>query len=296
MFLLILNTNIWYYTDMQTEINLLRQHIIELKVEKAELKAEFEAKNSKIPKLKKKFTEVEIRNIKIEARNAKLMKQMIEENNWCDVRIKDISDKVVKLEQKQLQNDNTSNNNLSNFNSDAKHHKKLLKDKKMDNFLNKVHKKKIGDDIRWYNKKKKLQHESANQGGTFDTMHVSETINNIKKSDELEINKITNCTSLESSYEIEAVASQSVIADISQKEIPKSIANFRVKSKVLCDIKLITIGNRFSENLKLLHEKETITNTTFTFYLEIVTKRLKEKDSSSDRLLNSKEILSTINS
>ena len=127
-------------------------------------------------------------------------------------------------------------------------------------------------------------------------MHVSETINNIKKSDELEINKITNCTSLESSYEIEAVASQSVIADISQKEIPKSIANFRVKSKVLCDIKLITIGNRFSENLKLLHEKETITNTTFTFYLEIVTKRLKEKDSSSDRLLNSKEILSTINS
>ena len=54
----------------------------------------------------------------------------------------------MKLEQKQLQNDNTSNNNLSNFNSDAKHHKKLLKDKKMDNFLNKVHKKKIGDDIR----------------------------------------------------------------------------------------------------------------------------------------------------
>ena len=104
---------------MQTEIDSLRQRITELEAEKAELKAELEAKNSEIPELKKKLAEVEARNVKIEARNAELMKQIIEENNRRDARIEDTNERVVKLEQKQFLNDNTPNNNLSNFNSDA---------------------------------------------------------------------------------------------------------------------------------------------------------------------------------
>ncbi|GBC00293.1 hypothetical protein RclHR1_03800009 [Rhizophagus clarus] len=137
---------------MQTEIDSLRQRITELEAEKAELKAELEAKNSEIPELRKKLAEVEARNVEIEARNAELMKQMIEENNRRDARIEDTNDRVAKLEQKQLQKDNTPNNNLSNFNSAEDHHEKPLDDKVTDDFLNEVHKKELvkilGDAIR----------------------------------------------------------------------------------------------------------------------------------------------------
>ncbi len=78
----------------------------------------------------------------------KFIKQTIKENNWHDIRIEDTNDRVAKLKQKQLQNDNTSNNNLSNFNLSIEYYKKPLKNKEMDNFLNKVHKKRIGNDIR----------------------------------------------------------------------------------------------------------------------------------------------------
>jgi len=47
-------------------------------------------------------------------------------------------------------------------------------------------------------------------------MHILETINNFKKSDESKINKITNYILSKSSYEIEIVALQSVNVDISQ--------------------------------------------------------------------------------
>ncbi len=49
-----------------------------------------------------------------------------------------------------------------------------------------------------------------------------------------------------------------------------------MKLKVLYDIKPVINSNRFSENLKLSHKKETIINTLFTFYLEI--ERSEEKD------------------
>ncbi|GBB91023.1 hypothetical protein RclHR1_18100002 [Rhizophagus clarus] len=142
---------------MQTEIYSLRRRITELEVEKAELKAELEAKNSEILEFKKMFAEVEARNVEIEARNPELMKQMIEENNRRDAKIEDTNDRVAKLEQKQLQNDNTPNNNLSNFNLVTDRHEKSLEDKETDEFLNEVHKKRNGDDIRRHNKEKKLQ-------------------------------------------------------------------------------------------------------------------------------------------
>ncbi|PKY35388.1 hypothetical protein RhiirB3_421082, partial [Rhizophagus irregularis] len=63
----------------------------------------------------------------------------------------ELSDRVTKVEQNQLQNDSaegtqgkgniTPNNNPSNFNLDAVHHEKLLEEKEMDNFLLEAHKK-----------------------------------------------------------------------------------------------------------------------------------------------------------
>src|SRR3954451_23544524 len=125
---------------MQSEIDLLRQRIVELE-------AELEAKNSEIPELRKKLAEFEARDVEIhelrkkvaevEARNAELIKQMMEENNRRDARIEDLekntTDRVTKLEQKQFQNDTTPNNNVSNFNSGADHHEKSSQEKEMDN-------------------------------------------------------------------------------------------------------------------------------------------------------------------
>ncbi|PKY33776.1 hypothetical protein RhiirB3_475865 [Rhizophagus irregularis] len=213
---------------MQTEIASLRQRITELEAEKAELKAELEAKNSEIPELKKKLAEVEARNVKIEARNAELMKQMIEENNRRDVRIEDTNDRVAKLEQKQLQNDGTPNNNLSNFNSGEDYHEKPLEDRRMDDFLNEVNKKSTGEVIRRHNKEKKLQRESANQDSSSDTAYVSGTVDNIEKTD---VPKSSNCTSSKlssSGHETDitnsAVYSNTINDQSASEEIGKTVS------------------------------------------------------------------------
>src|SRR5438874_4085822 len=124
---------------MSSELEVLKQRIIEV-----------EAENAEIPELRKKLAEVEARNVEIEARNAKLMKQMIEKNNRRDARIE-------KLEEKQLQSDNTPNNILSNFNSGVVHHEKSSQEKEMDIFLDEEDKKIVGEDIRRRNKEKKLK-------------------------------------------------------------------------------------------------------------------------------------------
>ncbi|GES92216.1 hypothetical protein RCL_jg28567.t1 [Rhizophagus clarus] len=72
------------------------------------------------------------------------------------------------------------------------------------------------------------------------------------------------------------VAPQSVIEGILEK-----------KSKRVLQIP------RFSENSKLSHERETITNTSPTFYPEI--ERPEEEDSSYDKLSGPKEASSTTN-
>src|SRR5436305_12767920 len=127
---------------MQSEIDLLRQHIVKLE-------AELETKNSEITELRKRLAEFEARDVKIhklrkkvvkvEAKNAELIKQMIEENNRRDTRIEDLeknkTDRVMKLEQKQLQNDSTPNNSIANFNSGVVHPEKSLEDQEMDIFL-----------------------------------------------------------------------------------------------------------------------------------------------------------------
>jgi len=155
---------------MQSEIDLLRQCIVELE-------AELETKNSEISELRKRLAEFEARDVEIhelrkkvaevEAKNAELIKQMMKENNRRNARIEDLEknkmDRVTKLEQKQLQNDSTPNNSISNFNSSVVHPEKSLEDKEMDIFLVNINKKSIGENIRRNNREKKLQHESAIQ-------------------------------------------------------------------------------------------------------------------------------------
>jgi len=151
-----------------------------------------------------------------------------------------------------------------------------------------VNKKSISENIRRNNRKKKLQHESANQDSTTDTAYVSEMVNNDKKSYEPEINEITNCSSSELSHKIEVVASQSIIVDTPQGEIlmvDSKVAHdikprFSENSELSHDKKPVNIVNRFSENLKLLYERKTVTNTSPTFFSEIETERLKKEDSS----------------
>ena len=118
---------------MSSELEVLKQRIIEL-----------EAENAEIPELRKKLAEIlELRKklAEVEARNTELMKQMIEENSRRDARIE-------KLEEKQLQSDNTPNNILSNFNSGVVHHEKSSEEKEMDNFLLEADKKSVDEDIR----------------------------------------------------------------------------------------------------------------------------------------------------
>ncbi|GBB89091.1 hypothetical protein RclHR1_15770002 [Rhizophagus clarus] len=146
-----------FYIDHVVELEVLKQRIIELEAENAEI-PELRNKLAKIPELRKKLAEVEARNVKIEARNEELMKRMIKENNRRDARIE-------KLEEKQLQNNNTPNNILSNFNSDAIHHEKPLEEKEMDNFLLETHKKIVSSEIKQRNKEKKLHTESMTSSG-----------------------------------------------------------------------------------------------------------------------------------
>src|ERR1044072_1744678 len=88
---------------------------------------------------------------------------MIEKNNRRNARIE-------KLEEKQLQNDNTPNNILSNFNSGAVHHEKSLEEKEMDISLLETHKKIVSSEIKQRNKerqadRKKLHTESMASSG-----------------------------------------------------------------------------------------------------------------------------------
>jgi hypothetical protein len=211
---------------MQSEIDLLKQRITELEARKAELEVE----NAEIPELRKKLAEVE-------ARNAELIKQIMEENNRRDAKIKDTTDRVVKLEQKQLPNDNTPNNNSSDFNLGENHHEKSLEDKKIDAFLVDAYKKSIGDEIRQCNKEKKIQREVDAQDDAPGPACITGTVAIVNNLDELgsqSIDKINSCTSTESSREIE------VIANTSQDPAQKCIV---VDLKVPQDIKTINQVN-----------------------------------------------------
>jgi hypothetical protein len=116
--------------------------IAKLRKENAVLKD----KNAEIPDLKKKFAKIEFKKVELKARVAKLLRQAVKESKRRDVenaklraRIEELKknktviiklesenaefrDKITKVEQRQMQNDNvtketnSSNNSSSNFN------------------------------------------------------------------------------------------------------------------------------------------------------------------------------------
>ncbi|PKB92559.1 hypothetical protein RhiirA5_444243, partial [Rhizophagus irregularis] len=131
---------------MLSELELLKQRITELEAENTELRkenTETELKHSNIEFLRAN----EKYNERRDAENAKFRAGIVELKSENA----ELSDRVTKVEQNQLQNDSaegtqgkgniTPNNNSSNFNLDAVHHEKLLEEKEMDNFLLEAHKK-----------------------------------------------------------------------------------------------------------------------------------------------------------
>src|SRR6266540_3807759 len=173
---------------MSSELKSLKQYITELEAENSGLRIKLSVSDAEITELKRRNAEFlranKEYNERRDAENAKLrtgIEELKSENAG-------LRDRVMKVEQRQMlndntpndntPNDNTPNNNSSNFNSGVVHPEKSLKDKEMDVFLDGVDKKIVGEDIRRRNKEKKLQRESANQDSATDTAYVSETVNN----------------------------------------------------------------------------------------------------------------------
>jgi hypothetical protein len=172
---------------MSSELELLKQRITELEAENTELRKE----NTEIPYLKNKLSvsdaeiaELKRRNIEFlrankeynerrDAENAKL-RATIEELKSENIEVRD---RLTKVEQRQVLNDNSSNDNTpkvnsSNFNSGAVHHEKPLEEKEMDSFLLEAHKKIVSSEIKQRNKEKKLskaEQASLNQDQESDT-------------------------------------------------------------------------------------------------------------------------------
>ncbi|CAB5364098.1 unnamed protein product [Rhizophagus irregularis] len=98
-------------------------------------------------------------NERRDAENAKL-KATIEELKSENAEFRD---RLAKVEQKQMLNDNTPNNNSSNFNLVAVPGAIMVptEEKEMDNFLLKAHKKIVSSEIKRHNKEKKLHAESV---------------------------------------------------------------------------------------------------------------------------------------
>jgi hypothetical protein len=219
---------------MSSELELSKQRITELEAENVNLRRKLSVSDAEIAELKRRNIEFlranKEYNERRDAENAKLKARIEElEKNSADTSAEnaELRDRVTKVEQRQMlndntPNDNTPNNNSSNFNSGAVHHEKSSQEKEMDIFLDEEDKKIVGEDITRRNKEKKLQRESAGQDSSSDTAYVSGTVNNIEKTD---VPKITNCTSSELSHETE------VIEDIANSAVDSNTINDRSASE-----------------------------------------------------------------
>jgi hypothetical protein len=170
-----------------SELEVLKQRITELEAKNAKLEvenAELRKENTEIPDLRNKLSVFDAEIAELKRRNAETLrvndeynKRRDAENAKLKARIEELEfefrDRITKVEQKQTLNDNSSNNNLSNFNSVADqestvmHHEKPLvdtslpEDKETDAFLDEVHKKKVSNEIRQRNREKKQRDQEA---------------------------------------------------------------------------------------------------------------------------------------
>ena len=133
---------------MSSELELLKQRITELEAENAELRKE----NTVIPDLRNKLSVFDAERAEFKRRIAEALRtteeeraRRVAENAKLKARIEEMEsefrDRITKVEQRQVLNDNSSNICSSNFNSVADqlpmvtHHEKLLVDEEMDTSL-----------------------------------------------------------------------------------------------------------------------------------------------------------------
>src|SRR5437763_13058346 len=164
---------------MSSELDSLRQRIIELEAENAEVKAKYikvmdenaevKAENGK---LRCALEEHEARFMRLEQRNKEktnLIAKMdddIKEIKQSSANASSVENpnNVVRLGKLEKMA-NPLNTSDSTFNSNVckpiRTETKSLEDKETDDFLDEVHKKKVSDEIRQRNKEKKIQREST---------------------------------------------------------------------------------------------------------------------------------------
>ncbi|CAB4376349.1 unnamed protein product [Rhizophagus irregularis] len=176
---------------MSSELELLKQRITELEAENVEI-GELRKENAELRKentdLRMEFANFEAERAELKRRIAETLRMTEEERTRRDaenVKLRaiieelkseniEVRDRLTKVEQNQLQNDNSSNNNSSNFNSVAvpeaitvptnsakRLNGKLLEEKDMDSFLLEAHKKIVSSEIKQRNKEKKLQAQES---------------------------------------------------------------------------------------------------------------------------------------
>ncbi|POG61896.1 hypothetical protein GLOIN_2v1485894 [Rhizophagus irregularis DAOM 181602=DAOM 197198] len=124
--------------------------------------AELKDKNAEIPDLKRKFAEIESEKVELKARIAEILRQAVEENqlSMATHHEKPLVDKKMdtslpeELIPEVIAKQSVSAVNISVMDQCDQ---TTLEDKETNAFLDEVRKKKISDEIRQRNRKKKLQ-------------------------------------------------------------------------------------------------------------------------------------------
>ncbi len=148
---------------MQSELDSLKQRVVELLAENAEIKAENAKVKAENAKLRQAMEENETRLAKLEQSDKEKAKLIAELN--CD---------VGKIKQERVVVDVATQPSTSN---------KSLEDRKTDEFLVSVSKKKVSDMMRQRNREKKLLHESALSCRDQDKHSTSQNTSNIPLED-----------------------------------------------------------------------------------------------------------------
>ncbi|PKY14267.1 hypothetical protein RhiirB3_519470 [Rhizophagus irregularis] len=118
---------------------------------------ELKDKNTEIPELRRKFAEIETERAKLKVRIAELLKQGVKENKRRDNA--ELRDRVTKVEQRQMQNNNVTKNMLDCETDNT--NTKSLEDGKTMLSWDEVHKKKVSNEIRQRKREEKFQRESS---------------------------------------------------------------------------------------------------------------------------------------
>src|SRR5436190_16837779 len=152
---------------MSSELEVLKQRIIELEAENAEipdLRRKLSVSDAEIAELKRRNAEFLRANKEYNERRDAKVNKLEQKNKELETRLAIVEQASLPVEQRQMlddntpndntPNDNTPNNNSSNFNSGVVHPEKSLEDKEMDVFLDGEDKKIVGEDIRRRNKEK----------------------------------------------------------------------------------------------------------------------------------------------